>query len=327
MINIPHIDGKIWNPEIILIDILYSLQTSGQAYITMDGEGSDIAALGLYDLLDTICDKWKFDPENITIVTNNQLEHHARYNIRKMPPLYVDTGQKFVQQNHLPEKQWHDIKHFGLFVSRSSWQRLWMASHIHKHYKDIAHLTYHYKPGDDYHRTHLGMDELIYHIGVDQDVKDFLSVLPIKNAIIDTYPICTPAHWGISKVYPNFVVEVVCETFLSGRSFYPTEKTWRPLLCRTPFIVLGPKNFLSNLRRLGFRTFSSWWDEGYDEDADLDSGRESVINIQKTLQRLALLNKQDLRKMYEDMMPTLEHNYHRFMSLSEQDFKTVFGYE
>ena len=43
-----------------------------------------------------------------------------------------------------------------------------------------------------------------------------------------------------------------------------TEKTFRPIACGHPFIVLGNNNILKTLHDLGFETFGSLWDESYD---------------------------------------------------------------
>ena len=147
--------------------------------------------------------------------------------------------------------------------------------------------------------------------------------LPIKNDNIDSYPILTPAHFNISKVYREFFVEIVCETFCAGRSFYPTEKTWRPFICQTPFLMQGPKDFLKNLKKLGFKTFSTWWDESYDEDVGLENGKVSIRTIQKNIEMLSNLTTAELHNMLDDMKGTLEHNYQRFMLLNEKDFKLV----
>lgn len=326
MINIPHIDLKIWNPEFKTIEIVSELQQHGSVSISIDSEGSDCETLGLYKLLDAVCSNLGYNPGAISIHTCNQLEHHPYYKIIKHPPLYIPSGQQFAVQNTLPEKCWDTLKHFGMFIGRSSWQRLWMASHTWSNYSDKTVMTYHYDSGVDYHRTHLSFDELAYQIGLPNAVDTvgkFMQQLPIKNESVDSYPILTPAHFAIAKLYPDFFVEIVCETFLTGQSFYPTEKTWRPLICRTPFLTLGPRNFLANLRRLGFRTFDQWWDESYDEDADLDNGRIAIKSIQATLARLAAMSVPELEGMYIDMQDTLEHNYQTFMTLKESNFGKI----
>lgn len=65
--------------------------------------------------------------------------------------------------------------------------------------------------------------------------------------------------------YPRFNVELVCETYTLGETFFPTEKTIRPMVGSRPFIVYGPKNYLKNLHQRGFRTFENCWDESYDQ--------------------------------------------------------------
>lgn len=65
--------------------------------------------------------------------------------------------------------------------------------------------------------------------------------------------------------YDRFDIELVMETYCRGSTFFPTEKIFRPIMAGKPFIVYGPKNFLQNLRQIGFETFSSAWDESYDQ--------------------------------------------------------------
>ena len=324
IINIPHIDGHIWNAEYKVIEILSELNSCGTAIINIDNEGSDLVELGLYSLLDQICSTFNYPQDQIKIQTRNQLESHPLYQIEKLPPLYISSGQKFANINVLPEKQIE--KHFGIFIGRSNWRRLWLSSYLYKNFKEKTSITFHYDSLVDYHRAHIDVDKLLYEIGSIDTVNliaDFLLHLPIKNDNINSYPILTPAHFNISKVYREFFVEIVCETFCAGQSFYPTEKTWRPFICRTPFLVQGPRDFLKNLRKLGFKTFGNWWDESYDEDVGLENGKVSIRTIQKNIDMLANLTTAELHNMLDDMKDTLDYNYQRFMSLSEKDFKSI----
>jgi hypothetical protein len=326
MINIPNIDLKIWNFEHKTVEIIAELKKYGCAQIKIDGEGGDCQTNGLYRLLDNICSTLGYDPSSISIHTCNQLEQHDRYTIVKHPPLYISSGKEFANKNNFDRKNWDSLKHFGMFVGRSSWQRLWIASHLWNNYKNQSCMTFHYDSNHDYHRIHLGFDELCHQLKSNDDVfiaSEFIKHLPIKNDTIDNYPILTPAHFSISKLYPEFFLEIVGETFLSGQSFYPTEKTWRPFICQTPFLILGPKHFLSNLKKIGFRTFDRWWDESYDQDADLDHGKITIQSIMSTLKQLSLLTVNELEGLYIDMLPTLEHNKQRFLDLKENEFSRL----
>lgn len=64
--------------------------------------------------------------------------------------------------------------------------------------------------------------------------------------------------------YHLFGVELVAETMTLGTTFYPTEKTVRPISALKPFVTFATAGFLKNLQELGFQTFSDIWDESYD---------------------------------------------------------------
>jgi hypothetical protein len=65
--------------------------------------------------------------------------------------------------------------------------------------------------------------------------------------------------------YDQFHIEIVAESYIYGETFFPTEKTVRPISAGKPMIVMGPRHFLRRLREQGFRTWADIWDESYDE--------------------------------------------------------------
>jgi hypothetical protein len=138
-----------------------------------------------------------------------------------------------------------------------------------------------------------------------------------------TYPILTPSNLDICRYYHHFFCEIVCETYFTGNSFYPTEKIWRPLMMKTPFIVQGPQFYLDNLKKLGFKTFDRWWDEGHQHDP-FDYQPKAILEI---MERISSMSTVDLQTMYEDMLPTLQHNHDRFMELRDEEFPMIFGYK
>lgn len=66
-------------------------------------------------------------------------------------------------------------------------------------------------------------------------------------------------------VYDNSQLSFIAETWVRCKSTFLTEKTFRPLINKHPFIMVGPENILQHLRKLGFITFNSIIDESYDE--------------------------------------------------------------
>jgi len=325
MITIPNIDGRIWNLEQHAIDIVDCIVNQRPIEITLNNEGPDAGELGLYALLDKICSRYKYPKSNITITTYNQIESHPEYCIKKEVPFhFVAAAKHFARTKQLPTKTFADeFKHFGLFVGRSNWLRLWLASYLHKHYLDKTALTFHYNNTLDFHQDHLGLDDLV-RFNIDQindiDPMQLIAKCPIVDQAVESYPILMPAHFNISKVYHSFFLEIVCETYSRGTSFFPTEKTWRPIINRTPFIIQGPKDYIKNLHRLGFKTFNNWFDESH----SVDEYSWQPTGICATLDTLAMYSVSELEGIYIDMNDTLEHNYQILMTLTNKKIKETF---
>jgi hypothetical protein len=234
-----------------------------------------------------------------------------------MPPFHFVHNTKKKLNNTTLIKNFENIQHFGMFIGRGNHLRLDLASHLNLHHKEKTIQTYHYDQDIDFHRPNIGLEEHIKNSGTDgiDQLCKFLQKCPIKTESFQ-YPILMDHHLDIAPEYQNLFAEIVCETYFSGNTFFTTEKIWRPIALKTPFIVQGPVNFLHNLRRLGFKTFEPWWNEGYNEDA----AEWQVKLIKELIDTLATKTKQELKKMYNEMEPVLEHNRQRLITLTEQDF-------
>lgn len=104
---------------------------------------------------------------------------------------------------------------------------------------------------------------------------------------------------------------VVTETCFWEHKHHLTEKIFKPIVSRMPFILIGPANNLAYLREYGFETFSNWWDESYDSISD------PVTRLKAATQVLNNICKKDLHELeaiLKDMRDVLDYNYHRFYS-------------
>jgi hypothetical protein len=93
-------------------------------------------------------------------------------------------------------------------------------------------------------------------------------------------------------------------------------------MLKTPFIVHGPQNYITNLKRLGFRTFDAWWSEGY----GYDTPDYQPIEILKIINDLSKKSTEELAVMYQEMQPVLDHNLATLQSLTPKDFSRIFNY-
>jgi hypothetical protein len=118
------------------------------------------------------------------------------------------------------------------------------------------------------------------------------------------------------RVYKNFLIDIVAETFTTGDCFFITEKTVRPMLLKKPMIVMGPQDFLEYLRQMGFKTFNDFWDENYDGFAEQN-------RYQKILELIDHIAQHPMDKLvdtYQRMQPILDHNYDLLM---RQGYRTT----
>jgi hypothetical protein len=115
---------------------------------------------------------------------------------------------------------------------------------------------------------------------------------------------------SIPKLIESFV-HVVTETCFWDTKKHLTEKIFKPIVAKQPFLLLGCKNNLSYLREYGFKTFSNWWSEDYDECSDPFERIEMVVKI---INDLTKLSNQQLENLLIEMEDVLEHNYNLFYS-------------
>jgi hypothetical protein len=117
---------------------------------------------------------------------------------------------------------------------------------------------------------------------------------------------------GDPDIWSQCFVNVVTETITYDKFF--SEKIWKPIVGKRPFLLLGPPGSLLRLRRMGFKTFGDYWDESYN-DVTYDGLPENLNEelsckmIADILTRLDAMPLSELKKMYRDMKDILKHNH------------------
>lgn len=103
------------------------------------------------------------------------------------------------------------------------------------------------------------------------------------------------------------LVYIAFETVVKYPKAYQSEKTFKSIAQKRPFIIFGPPGCINLLKDQGFRTFDRWWDESYDKEYNMEKRVDMIIDIVKYL---ASLDVKSLRNLYREMEPLLEYNYH-----------------
>jgi hypothetical protein len=102
---------------------------------------------------------------------------------------------------------------------------------------------------------------------------------------------------------------VVTETVYFDAKLHLTEKIFKPIVARRPFILAAAPGNLAYLKSYGFRTFDQWIDESYDLETD------HYIRIEKIteeIKKLCELTPAALKQMHQEMQEVLEYNFQHF---------------
>lgn len=103
--------------------------------------------------------------------------------------------------------------------------------------------------------------------------------------------------------------QIVPETCYYENRLHLTEKVFKPIVACQPFILASTEGNLNYLKSYGFRTFSDWIDESYDNEPDPDKRMNMIV---AEIEKICALSYAQKREMFNDMRSTLEHNNTHF---------------
>ena len=119
----------------------------------------------------------------------------------------------------------------------------------------------------------------------------------------------------LNDVYQDTWVSLITESsyFDYEYSVFISEKTFKPIACMQPFIIVGGKHTLKYLRQLGYQTFDGFIDESYDDCDDEDRFSAIIKSLEKIKQI------KDKISWLVSMREILEHNHKLFLSIGNTE--------
>ena len=108
-----------------------------------------------------------------------------------------------------------------------------------------------------------------------------LEIIPNNN----TGPFAS-ADYQASDI-TSTAISVVLETVVDGSKIHLTEKILRPIACGHPFVLAAGPGSLNYLRRYGFQTFESVFDESYDLETNTVARLELIVQTMQQVQKLS----------------------------------------
>lgn len=118
-------------------------------------------------------------------------------------------------------------------------------------------------------------------------------------------------RFELQPFYENTYFSIVTETpFYTSEGFdnniHLSEKTFKVISQRHPFLLLDTPHALKALRSIGYKTFSPFINESYDEE--LNDGKR-LMKIVNEVERLCNLQGNDLDNFLVGIQDICEHNY------------------
>lgn len=127
--------------------------------------------------------------------------------------------------------------------------------------------------------------------------------------------------WGFNfetkEPYLDSYIHITSETNFFELGGYFSEKTWKPIGHLQPFIFMGPAHGLKEMKKLGFKTFSPYICEDYDNELDPEKRFNMVI---QEIERLSNIPIEEIHEWYK----SIYHNvliYNRNKFFEYADFK------
>jgi hypothetical protein len=259
-------------------EILVNFLQKNKLIVWNDGDGG-------CDLIDSKLEFKKLDTlipkEHVTVVIDAKLDCNLELqNIKIVEMPCTSFGRLPLRKISITEVP-PRVKDFILLMSRVKPHRDLTWEIITKNnLQDFGTCTYHKSPTPYMYRNQLNG-----------------WVGDLKNHNEFSLPFIFP-----HGVYETANFEIISES-VADHIFYATEKTYKSIVAKMPFMVISTVGYLGYLRSLGFETFGSIIDESYDQEVDLE---KRITMIATEAKRIINNGSQ---KFYNATRDICQHNY------------------
>lgn len=313
--------GDTWlNPK----EVHQMLLSSGSAPVKLDlrSEGPSLAALGITDLVLEVCRQVGKDPRNIEIVRwPNRAE--------SVPFCHREHGPSHFW--FMSDQYWRDpipcddrAYRFAFFLGRRTWARATIMKDCMTRWRDHclvgAMPTVCDAPWQTSAEGAVSLDRCQDWL-INDSIQDFQQWWTANRpegidgmSVQDQYRPGINTNSSLLDHYGKFNIEIVAETYTMGNTFFPTEKTVRPMMAYRPMLVYGSPGYLQRLKHLGFRTFHGIWDETYDQY----QGPRRWAAMRDVLDDLAGLEHEKFQDLIRACRSILKHNRKHIVDIKQR---------
>lgn len=319
--------------ELLNSKYLEDLQ-SGRALLLIDQSVEGYQTQWLWEWFHKKCESYNINPSAIIYLTGNQQctkqyeSWHTEYAIDQ-PKLKVLASTSLslyiyqtYQQNHLTilfddilDYKKKNLKNISLYDCTNLRPR-------HQRVLNFLHLTNanlisdgKISIGDKKDWPKFSIQYLKKHNLPANIVKEATAPLTINHSRMSDSEYHVYITRILNDVYQDTWVSLITESsyFDYEHSVFISEKTFKPIACMQPFIIVGSKHTLKYLKQLGYRTFDGFIDESYDDCDDNDRFAAIIKSLEKIKQI------EDKISWLASMREILEHNHKLFLSIGNTE--------
>lgn len=257
---------------------------------------------------DSYCQRVGYNGPRITILSAHAFERKAQFGLLD---IYIDTD---VDPN--PNKD----KLFLCFNKVNREHRMWLLDRmLQENLVEKAYYSFEGEPGwidkiPDEHYTNITKHKDIFPLRL--NINEYRTN-PV-NIIHDDIQYHKNSYFSIvtETLYFDNDYPAVWHKANVEDSIFFTEKTYRCFALKHPFILLGRPGSLKELRKSGYKTFSPFISETYDEIVDNVERFEFIIN---EIKRLCNFTKKEWDDWSAEIKPIVDYNHKHFFNKKTYD--------
>jgi hypothetical protein len=124
----------------------------------------------------------------------------------------------------------------------------------------------------------------------------------------------------------NTYIDLIFETTYNVLNVFPfSEKSFKGILSKKPFILFGGPNIYKGMEQLGFKNYDELIDTN--EYSKHHNTKDRLKIVLESVKKICILDIADVRKYYIEQKEKIEHNYNRLIELindNDNEFLDLF---
>lgn len=299
-----------------------------KALLLLDSSFEGYQTPWLWDWFHKECNSYGISPECIVYVTGNMIVGDIydewvdkngiteRLFVIGYPHFELDVAMNCLNKfqegqplptfsEHLEYKSKNEIKTFSCLNKRIRQHRVWFYNYLYHSgllSKGLISMNVFDKHGYQWEGKVMSMETI-------ENISKSLPLLVYNkknNELDDNFYINRFNPEICLDTYVSVVSEAHCGD--SDQTLFLSEKIFKPIATRHPFMVMGNRWSIKKMKEIGYKTFDNLIDQTYD---DLPT-HERLLSLIESIKKIE--NIQDKLGWFKEFETDLEHNYNLLIS-------------